>query len=68
MIGLQNNQARLQKVSLQVCLGGRRTMFPVKRRFCKLKNNFEGSTLKDDVGLFYPNSQLMFSFGTFLFC
>ena len=37
-------------------------MFLVKKILLKIKYGFEGSFLNADLGLFYPNNQLMFSF------
>ena len=44
------------------------TMFLVKKNPLKIKYGFEGSIPNDDLSLFYPNNQLMFTFVTFWFC
>ena len=44
------------------------TIFLVKKRLSKIKYSFEGSIPNVDLGLFYPNNQLMFRFVTFWFC
>ena len=49
--------------------GGRGlTMFLVKKRLLKIKFGFEWSISNVDLGLFWPNNQLMFSYVTLWFC
>ena len=54
--------------SCQGYLPGELTMFLVKKRLLEIKYGFEGSISNVDLGQFYPNNQLLFSFLTFWFC
>ena len=42
-------------------------MFLLSKKTLWKKNVFEGSISNVDLGLFYPNNQLVFSFATFSF-
>ena len=39
-----------------------------QKRLCKIEYGFEGTISDFDLGLFYPNNQLMFSFVKFWLC
>ena len=54
----------LKRSAMDVCLRGVYYVFCQRKNF----NDFEGSISNVDLGLFYPNNQLMFSFVTFWFC
>ena len=62
-----NGQGDL-KSSCHIFSPGVFNMFLVKKRLCKTKYSSEGTISNVDLGLFYPNNQLMFSFVTFWFC
>ena len=53
--------------AMDICLGEAYYVSCVKKTF-KIKYDFESSISNVEIGLFYPNNQLMFSFVTFWFC